>query len=237
MPLVFQRVLILLTLALGLGVFLAWLPAEMREALLTGLSAQRSLVSLLFFFVLISLSLLWSGGQHVDASAFVFLNRQIYHSPGLDKVMWALTQLGSMWFALLITPVFFVFGYSHLAVEVVLGTMTLWLFVEMVKMLTDRSRPFLVLEGTHIIGRKESGRSFPSGHTSQIFFMATLLRYQLQSDFGQALALYIVALLVGFTRIYVGAHYPRDVLGGAVLGSVWGVMMMLIDPYLWGVDA
>jgi membrane-associated phospholipid phosphatase len=83
-----------------------------------------------------------------------------------------------------------------------------------------------------VIGWKALGLSFPSGHTAQSFFLATLLTHHLLlSPFGAPL-IYILALLVGFTRIYVGAHYPRDVLGGALLGSVWGVMAILVDTYL-----
>jgi len=37
--------------------------------------------------------------------------------------------------------------------------------------------------------------------------------------------------LIGFTRIYVGAHYPRDVIAGALLGTAWGVLAALVDPY------
>jgi membrane-associated phospholipid phosphatase len=225
-----QRLLLLGGLAVGLAVFLVLLPGDARAALWMGLSAQHSLVGMFFFFVLIALSVLWSIGQHTDSYIFMFLNQIGHHSERLDGVMWLITQLGSMWAALLSSCLFFVVNYRRLAIEVVLGTMTLWLIVEAIKMFTDRSRPFLVLEGTRIIGREESGRSFPSGHTSQIFFMATLLRYQFH-DTGQIIAFYLIAVLVGFTRIYVGAHYPRDVLGGAVLGSVWGVIVALIDPY------
>jgi membrane-associated phospholipid phosphatase len=230
-PMLLQRLLLLVGLSVGLAVFLTLLPGDTRDALWIGLIAQRSLVGMLFFFVLIVLSLVWSTGQRVDSYIFTLLNRQHDHSHRLDGLMWLTTQLGSMWAALLSAPVFFVIHSPRLAVEVVIGTMTLWLLVEAIKMLTDRSRPFLVLEGTRIIGRKESGRSFPSGHTSQIFFMATLLRYLLKLDMGQMIALYSIAMLVGFTRIYVGAHYPRDVLAGAVLGSVWGLIVALIDPY------
>jgi membrane-associated phospholipid phosphatase len=49
---------------------------------------------------------------------------------------------------------------------------------------------------------------------------------------GITVALFAVALLVGFTRMYVGAHYPRDVIGGAVLGCVRGILATLVDP-LW----
>ena len=44
--------------------------------------------------------------------------------------------------------------------------------------------------------------------------------------------LYATALLVGITRMYVGAHYPRDVLAGAILGSAWGLLGVLIDGYV-----
>jgi undecaprenyl-diphosphatase len=41
-----------------------------------------------------------------------------------------------------------------------------------------------------------------------------------------------IAIAVAFTRIYVGAHYPRDVIGGAILGSVWGILTGLVEIYL-----
>jgi membrane-associated phospholipid phosphatase len=44
--------------------------------------------------------------------------------------------------------------------------------------------------------------------------------------------LYALALLVGITRMYVGAHYPRDVLAGAILGSAWGLLGALINGYV-----
>lgn len=235
-PILLWRVLLLLGLGVGLGIFLFLLPNDARVAVWQGLTTQRLLVGMLFFFVLIALSLLWSVGQRADSHVFMFLNQRNHYSHRLDGLMWFATQLGSMWAALLSAPLFFFTGHRRLAIEVVLGTMTLWLVVEAIKMITDRSRPFLVLEGTRIIGPRESGRSFPSGHTSQIFLMAMLLRYQFRLDGWQVIALYAVAVLVGFTRIYVGAHYPRDVLGGAVLGSVWGVIVTLIDPYLFVTD-
>ena len=62
----------------------------------------------------------------------------------------------------------------------------------------------------------------------------TLLSHELQLGIWGTVALYAVAVLVGFTRMYVGAHYPRDVIGGAVLGSIWGVLATLVDPYWFG---
>ena len=136
--------------------------------------------------------------------------------------------------AFLIAGIFFVLSYRRLAVEIILGTLTLWLLVETIKALTDRARPFLDIVGARVIGWRERGRSFPSGHTTQTFFLVTLLMHRFQLGVGGTVILYAVAVLVGFTRMYVGAHYPRDVIGGAVLGSVWGVLAILVDPYWFG---
>jgi membrane-associated phospholipid phosphatase len=59
----------------------------------------------------------------------------------------------------------------------------------------------------------------------------TLFIHHFHLGIGEAIALYAVATLVGFTRIYLGAHYPRDVIAGMVLGSVWGILATLVDPY------
>jgi membrane-associated phospholipid phosphatase len=148
--------------------------------------------------------------------------------------MWLATQLGNMLAAFITALVFFLLNYRDLAVEIILGTLTLWLLVETIKALSDRDRPFLTLDKTRVIGWREKGDSFPSGHTTQIFFMMTLLIHHFQFGIVITAALYAVAALVGFTRIYVGAHYPRDVIGGAVLGSVWGILAALVDPFWFG---
>ncbi len=109
-------------------------------------------------------------------------------------------------------------------VEIVFGTLTLWLLVELIKAISDRDRPFHTLDKARVIGWRERGNSFPSGHTTQVFFLTALLIYHFQFGMVVAGALYAVAALVGLTRIYVGAHYPRDVIAGVVLGSVWGLL-------------
>ena len=99
-------------------------------------------------------------------------------------------------------------------------------------LIVERSRPFIALEGSRIIGWRERGKSFPSGHTSQAFFMITLLAHHFHVGPILGTMLYGLAATVAFTRIYVGAHYPRDVIGGAILGGVWGLMVSLVEAYL-----
>ena len=141
------------------------------------------------------------------------------------------TQIGSGIAALGIALVFLLTSDRMLAYELMLGTLTLWLVVELMKFLVHRSRPFIRLTQTRIVGYRARGRSFPSGHTSQVFFMATLMTQHFHSSIWVVILLYAAALLVGITRMYVGAHYPRDVLAGAILGSAWGLLGVILNPF------
>ena len=225
-----RRPVFLAVLLIGLALFLIWLPIQARTSLLSALYAQQELFVLLFFFALVTLSLIWSASQRLDTRIFTLLNMRGYPK-WLDRFMWVTTQLGNTLAAFIAALLLYILDYRRLAIEIIFGSLTLWLLVETIKMLSNRERPFIALDNTRIIGRREKGNSFPSGHTAQIFFLMTLIIHGFKLGMGESLALYSVAALVGFTRIYIGAHYPRDVIAGIVLGSVWGILATLIDPY------
>jgi membrane-associated phospholipid phosphatase len=103
--------------------------------------------------------------------------------------------------------------------------------VELLKAMVHRRRPFIRLSQARIVGSRAVGVSFPSGHTSQAFFMATLIAGYWHAGVWVVCLLYAIALLVGITRIYLGAHYPRDVLAGAILGSAWGLLGGIVYGY------
>ncbi len=221
---------LLIILVTGLILFITYMPSGTRASLWTEFIDQRGLIVLLALFALLTLSLIWSAGQRLDARVFTLFNMRGYPK-WLDRLMWLGTQLGNMLTAFIAALVFFMLGYRDLAIEIVLGTLTLWVLVEIIKGLAERDRPFRTLDKARVIGWQEKGDSFPSGHTTQIFFLMTLFIHHFQPGILGMLALYVVAALVGFTRIYVGAHYPRDVIAGVVLGLVWGILATLIAPY------
>lgn len=228
----YRRLIMLVVIASVLASFIASLAPGTRQALLNGFFAQRSLVVLLMIFSLLTLSLLWSAGQRLDTWAFMLFNLRGFHPFWLDRLMWVATQIGNGMVGILLGVFLYFADYRRLAVELLLGILSLWLIVEMIKALVERTRPFLVLEGARIIGWRERGKSFPSGHTAQAFFMTTLLSHYFQAGALLSGVLMATAVLVGLTRIYVGAHYPRDVIGGAILGSVWGILGSMVEAYL-----
>jgi membrane-associated phospholipid phosphatase len=104
--------------------------------------------------------------------------------------------------------------------------------VTILKILTDRARPFRLLAQTRVVGSRAAGLSFPSGHTTQAFFTMTLLLRHLQGSLVAAVGLYGLAALVAYARVYLGVHYPRDVIAGAILGLLWGALSFLIVSQL-----
>jgi undecaprenyl-diphosphatase len=67
--------------------------------------------------------------------------------------------------------------------------------------------------------------SFPSGHAATSFAAATVLAFARPR---WAPLFYLLALAVGFSRVYVGVHYPLDIVGGAVLGAVVATALRLL---------
>ena len=66
-------------------------------------------------------------------------------------------------------------------------------------------------------------RSFPSGHTATSFACATVLAALVPRA---APFLYLLALAIGYSRLYVGVHWPTDVLGGIVVGVVTALLLL-----------
>ena len=215
--------------AAGLILFVAGMPPAARAALWGAIAARPFVAGMLLVFGLLALSLLFSSGQRLDAWVFLYINFHGRRPPWLDRAMLAFTQLGSAFAPLLLGLAMFASGNSGLAYELLAGSLALALTVELAKIIFRRSRPFVRLTQTRIVGYRARGRSFPSGHTSQAFYLAALLTAHFHLALWGAAALYALAGLVAVTRMYIGAHYPRDVLAGAILGSVWGLMGVVMD--------
>jgi membrane-associated phospholipid phosphatase len=95
----------------------------------------------------------------------------------------------------------------------------------LLKALTGRPRPFQALPDVRLKHEWSAGGwSFPSGHSSLAFSVATLVSLQYKNVFV-TVPLFVWASLTAYGRVYLGVHYPSDVLGGAVLGAGMSILI------------
>ena len=92
------------------------------------------------------------------------------------------------------------------------------------KPLVMRERPFAGKE-LELLVETPQDFSFPSGHTSSSFAAATAL-----SSHGRSWGIpaYILAVLIAFSRLYLYVHFPSDVIAGAAVGIICGILARLI---------
>lgn len=157
----------------------------------------------------------------------------LFENATLDQIMIFVTELGSVWFLSLCTLAAIIalwvkakdkLGILFLLVAIGGGGA----LTKLLKHLYGRGRPSINPEIDAI------GYSFPSGHSmgSLIFygFIAYLIVRSSRKPFTKWMTILVAGFLVvwiGFTRIYLGAHYPSDVLAGHLAGAIWLMITIL----------
>lgn len=155
----------------------------------------------------------------------IFSAMQSIASPQMDTIMLVITQS----YPLVILALIAYFAYYN---NVNLYPLALALFlsfalVTAMKPFFNETRPCAELSGIHAIGC-EASKSFPSGHAAIVFSAL---------PFYSRAPMYAYAILVGFSRIYLGQHYLLDVAGGAMLGLGIGYYCLKNKAQLVGIIA
>jgi undecaprenyl-diphosphatase len=165
-----------------------------------------------------------------DAVARVWLTT--HHTPLVDWLMGTLSIIGrggAIWLALAGLAVLRDRQQARRAARVVLIVVLSYAAIDgILKPMFARARPFDAIADVRVVDRRPTTYSFPSGHASMaagatIGLMALWPRHRWW--------LLGLAVAVSFSRIYVGVHYPLDVLVGGCVGSVigWGVVRWMPD--------
>ncbi len=155
--------------------------------------------------------------EKFNVGGFRWLNDLAGHNVWLDKFMvFAADKMGYL-LILFVVVLFWKKSYFKKIVFVSLGSALVarFVFVGIVRYLFYSPRPFLVLENVNQLMNHELESSFPSGHVS--FYFALAMGVYLYNKKAGYIYL-ILAGLMGIARIFVGVHWPLDILAGAGLG-------------------
>jgi membrane-associated phospholipid phosphatase len=129
---------------------------------------------------------------------------------------WLVMQLGTVGSAVGMAAAAGASGRRRLAARLLAAGVLTWAASKVVKPLTGRPRPLVLLSDAHVRGREASGLGYPSGHAGVAVALGVAGISALPRSMRPLAALAVP--VVGATRIYVGAHLPLDVVSGAALG-------------------
>ncbi|WP_157983679.1 phosphatase PAP2 family protein [Simplicispira metamorpha] len=159
------------------------------------------------------------GERTVDDKVLLLLNTSVGHSPALLwGARWVSQELSwLLWGALALSGVAAPGRWRRVAWRALTSMALAWALASAIKALWPVPRPFALGLGTAWV-EQAANASFPSVHTSLAFAVA-LSVWRSGPRSGVALVLLGCALLVAWSRIALGLHFPRDVLAGALLGA------------------
>jgi membrane-associated phospholipid phosphatase len=150
-------------------------------------------------------------------------------SDRIERPLASVMQFGSLGGGLATGGALYLWRGRTVGVGVAGAAFTSWALAKVVKARIGRGRPADHLDDVVIRGRPASGLGFPSGHTAVAVATATVASRQLGREWSAVLA--AAALTTGVARMYVGAHLPLDVVGGAGLGlAVGSAVALVVQP-------
>lgn len=167
-----------------------------------------------------------------DERMFIVINND-WHTLWLHRILEKLTHCGGF-FATVSVPIGMMFFASssfvvvpmHCLLSVILSHIPVWIL----KKTYRRIRPYFVFPQAVTGTVKFCDHSFPSGHTTAIYALVTpFMAYGGFAIWTSMLGL--LGILVGFSRIYLGQHYPSDVLAGGVIGGVTAGLVITFVPF------
>lgn len=163
--------------------------------------------------------------QQTDLSVLFFINQRLAN-PIFDFIFKSVHYLSYALLALLI--LYFVFKKDKtIVLLMIIAVIASSAAASVLKNAVARERPYQTLEIRQLV-EEDDNRSFPSNH-AQLSFILSAIVFPFRRRFG--LVLFLLSTVMGIGRIYVGVHYPSDVLGGAVIGILLAILVLTGAKY------
>lgn len=176
--------------------------------------------------------------QIINLDKEIFLALNGLHNPFFDQVMWWISDK-YIWIPFYAFLLFLIFyfkkkqGFILIFFIALLVTMTDQTSVKLFKEVFERLRPCHdpTLAGlVHIVNNDCGGQfGFVSSHAANTFGVAMFVSMLLKKHIKWIVWLLMIwAAIVSYSRIYLGVHFPADILGGAALGIFWGSIIYIL---------
>jgi undecaprenyl-diphosphatase len=159
--------------------------------------------------------------SRAERAVFEFVNGL---PDGLRPPLFTIMQLGASWMIPVVAAALVLLGRPAAALRVLAAGYVAWAGANLVKTIVERGRPIAFVEDLSIRESGIDGFGFVSGHTAVAVALASVVAASLRGRWRPVP--FAFATIVGFARIYVGAHLPLDVIGGAALGIACGCVAL-----------
>jgi undecaprenyl-diphosphatase len=182
---------------------------------------KKIFLGVIFYEIfLVILSLFLNQVVALDAGLFSFASS--LHNPYLDLFFNLITYVGSSVFWVLLIVLFWLKNKKKISLHLLYAFILDTASILLLKFIFLRPRPSEVFNlGIDI----EIGPSFPSGHTERAFSGAFVLSNYYKK---YRILFYSLSILIAFSRVYIGLHFPLDTLIGAINGILFGAISLLI---------
>jgi membrane-associated phospholipid phosphatase len=145
--------------------------------------------------------------------------------------MWAVMQVGNFIVVPVLTVIAAILRRVRLTAALAIAGTLVWVLAKVIKDAVERGRPAELVNEVILRHAPAAGNGYISGHAAVAFAIVTVLNPYLSRKLR--VVAWTLAVLVCVARIYVGAHLPLDVVGGAAFGLAVGSLISLVlgDPY------
>ena len=172
--------------------------------------------------------------MNLNTEIFYLINNNL-SNPLFDLIMPQLTNLGGF-VGLLILCILAILVCRHYNKDKYLQVSKLCLYALLLsagialclKLGVVENRPFKTLGHVNQLVVPNEPNSFPSGHTSSTFSVVTVLVHEFWQRKLLISVLIIFSILLAFSRVYCGVHYPLDVVVGAMVGILSGIIVLKV---------
>lgn len=172
--------------------------------------------------------------MNINIDAFYLINNGLAN-PFFDKIMPPLCDCGGFVTLLCICIIALIIlkylkkeRYFEIAKMCLFALVLAGIITACLKLLFHSPRPFTVLDHVRQLVVPTEPNSFPSGHSAASMSVITVLVSEFRSHKIAVIILIAFAVLVAFSRVYVGVHYPLDVIVGATVGIISGVVVLKV---------